>query len=76
MRTREREIGLVVVESRRVPAGRVMASSAILAKIIGFVIGIISIAIVVFVARPAICRRIGIAGGMTLHTIQRDMRPG
>lgn len=71
----EREISLVMVKRCRIPGGGIMAGRTILAEIISLMIRVISIAIISFMARPAISRRIRITGRMALYAIQRDMRP-
>jgi len=63
------ELSLVVIEYPRIPAVGGVAFGAVVAEIIGDVIGIARANIIVLVAGPAVGRRSGITVGMAFHTI-------
>jgi len=67
------ELSLAVIENSRVPAVGGMALGAIVAEIIGDVVGIVGAEIILLVTGPAIGRRSGITLGMAFHTIQGGM---
>ncbi len=75
MRAGYGKLCLAVIECSCIPAIGGMAFGAIMAEIIGDVIGIVSSDIIFLVTRPAVRRRSGITVGMTFDTIQRGMRP-
>lgn len=70
----KREIGDVVVEENiGIPSAGVMALGAVMREIVGFMIGIIGVTVVGLMARPAIGRRAGVAGGMAIQAVQGYM---
>ena len=76
VRPGQRETGVVMIEDRRRPAGGAVAFGAILAKVVGHVIGVLHRHIIILMAGITFHRRIGITLLVTLNAVQRHVRSG